>query len=148
MTAAATLAELRALNAKFIHNFVTNDVASHDAILHAKFRCILPNGFHVMRAPYLQAWAKGFDPDVITYWDYRDERIELVGDTAFVGSTNRWVRVRDGVESIGMTTYTDTYVREGGKWLCALAQLTGVTPDNFPPDTTIVRKYIRGKLAA
>ncbi len=25
---------LRALNARFIHNFITNDVPSHDAILH------------------------------------------------------------------------------------------------------------------
>ena len=30
---AETMSELRALNARFIHNFVTNDVASHDAIL-------------------------------------------------------------------------------------------------------------------
>jgi hypothetical protein len=32
-----TMNELRALNARFIHNFVTNDVASHDAILHPRF---------------------------------------------------------------------------------------------------------------
>ena len=32
-----TMNELRALNACFIHNFVTNDVASHDAILHPGF---------------------------------------------------------------------------------------------------------------
>ena len=29
-----TLRYLHALNARFIHNYVTNDVASHDAILH------------------------------------------------------------------------------------------------------------------
>jgi hypothetical protein len=32
-----TMDELRALNARFIHNFVTNDVVSHDAILHPGF---------------------------------------------------------------------------------------------------------------
>ena len=33
-------AELRALNARFIHNFITNDVPSHDAMLHKDFICI------------------------------------------------------------------------------------------------------------
>ena len=51
------------------------------------------------------------DPAVITYWDMRDQRITLVGDTALVGATNRWVRVRDGAEAAGMTSYTDTYLR-------------------------------------
>ena len=35
---------LRALNARFIHNFITNDVPSHDAILHGDFICITPMG--------------------------------------------------------------------------------------------------------
>ena len=39
-----TMNELRALNARFIHNFVTNDVASHDAILHPRFINIWPTG--------------------------------------------------------------------------------------------------------
>jgi len=39
-----TMNELRALNARFIHNFVTNDVASHDAILHPDFINIWPTG--------------------------------------------------------------------------------------------------------
>ena len=34
---ADVMSELRALNARFIHNFVTRDVASHDAILHPAF---------------------------------------------------------------------------------------------------------------
>ncbi len=35
-------AELRALDARFIHNFITNDVPSHDTILHEGFICITP----------------------------------------------------------------------------------------------------------
>lgn len=35
-------AELRALNARFINNFITNDVPGHDAILHKDFICISP----------------------------------------------------------------------------------------------------------
>ena len=135
---------LGALNKRFIHNFVTNDVASHDAILHPDFRAISSAGNHIDRASYLKQWANGFDPDVITYWDMRDQRINVVGDVALVGATNRWIRVRDGAESVGMTCYTDTYVRSGASWLCILAQLTPVAPQNYPADDTIVVRYLRG----
>ena len=147
MTSAQTdLATLSALNKRFIHNFVTNDVPSHDAIIHPLFRTIGSQGGHMDRAAYLVEWATGFDPDVITYWDMRDERITLIGDVALVGATNKWTRVINGVETQGMTCYTDTYIRSGGTWLCILAQLTSVSPQNYPPDDTIVVKYLRGVL--
>jgi hypothetical protein len=138
------LATLRALNKRFIHNFVTNDVASHDAILHPRFRTINAQGRHVDRESYLTQWATGFNPAVIVYWDMRDERITQHGDTALVSATNKWTRVRDGDEVTGMTCYTDTYVRDGDRWLCVLAPLTGVAPENYPPDGTIVVRYLRG----
>ena len=144
--AATDLEALRALNRRFIHNFVTNDVPSHDAILHPEFRSITPAGAHVNRRDYLVRWAKGFDPEVIVYWDMRDERITLLDGTALVTATNKWVRMRDGREVTGMTCYTDTYVRQGAEWLCALAQLTSVAPENFPPDDSIVVSYIKGRL--
>jgi Domain of unknown function (DUF4440) len=137
---------LSELNKRFIHNFVTNDVASHNTILHPDFRAIYSAGNHIGRAEYLQDWAKGFDPEIITYWDMRDQRITLHGDTALVGATNRWIRVRDGVEVLGMTCYTDTYVRVGKQWLCVLAQLTPLAPDHYPSDDTIVVRYLRGVL--
>ena len=65
---------------------------------------------------------------------------------ALVRSTNKWVRVSDGRQVTGMTTYTDTYVREGGRWLCVQAQLTAVAPDQFPSDATIVSRYLEGVL--
>lgn len=142
----STLDELSALNKRFIHNFVTNDVASHDAILHPDFRAIYSAGNHIDRASYLEHWATGFDPEVITYWDMRDQRITVHGDVALVGATNRWIRVKDGVDVLGMTCYTDTYVRVGEKWLCILAQLTPVTAENYPSDQSIVVKYLRGVL--
>src|SRR3982751_1112198 len=108
--------ELRALNARFIHNFITNDVAGHDAILHRDFICISPAGARVNRADYLEEWATGFDPARIPYFDYRDEKIDVFGDTALLRSTNRSVRLKDGVETVGMTMYTDTYVRKDGVW--------------------------------
>jgi Domain of unknown function (DUF4440) len=145
-TTVTDLQTLAALNKRFINNFVTNDVPSHDAILHPDFRAIYSAGNHIDRVTYLKDWATGFDPQVITYWDMRDQHINVVGDTALVGATNRWIRVINGVETMGMTCYTDTYVRVGEKWLCILAQLTPVQPVNYPADETIVVKYLKGVL--
>ena len=136
--------ELRALNARFIHNYITNDVPSHDAILHPEFICITPTGARVSRADYLKAWATGFDAERFPYYDYRDEKIDVFGDTALVRSTNKRVGLKDGVETVSMTMYTDIYVHRDGAWKCIQAQITPVTPANYPANQTIVRKYIKG----
>jgi len=140
------LNELRALNARFIHNFVANDVPSHDAITHERFLYISTSGARVDRAEYLRQWATGLDPEVIVYWDVRDERIDVFGDFALVRATNKHVQRTGGQEVTGMTAYTDTYVREGGRWLCVQAQLTAVSPENYPGDETIVNSYVMGRL--
>jgi len=44
-----------------------------------------------------------------------------------------------------MTMYTDIYVRDGSAWKCVQAQITPVALANYPPDETIVRKYVKGK---
>ena len=147
MTSTQTdIATLNTLNKRFIHNFVTNDVVSHNAILHPLFRAIDTMGGHMDRVSYLEEWATGFDPDVITYWDMRDERITLIGDVALVSAANKWTRIRNNVETQGMTCYTDIYLRTGETWLCILAQLTSVAPQNYPPDDTTAVKYLRGVL--
>ena len=138
--------DLSALNKRFIHNFVTNDVPGHDAILHPAFRTVTSSGGHMNRTDYLLEWATGFDPEVIIYWDMRDQRITLLGDVALVSATTCYVRVIDGSEKAGMTCYTDTYVRTGKSWLCVLAQLTPVAEANYPGDETIVVRYIKGQL--
>ena len=61
------LLDLGALNARFIHNWVTRDVASHDAITHARFICLGSKGGYVAKPAYLQYWATGFDPEVTIY---------------------------------------------------------------------------------
>jgi ketosteroid isomerase-like protein len=141
------IAQLKALNARFIHNFVTNDVASHSEITHEDFISIPPSGKRESRADYLARWATGFDPEVITYWDYRDECISIFASTALVRATNKHTVVRNGQETTGMTTYTDTYVRQdNGEWKCIQAQLTPVAPEHYPGDETIVKVYIKGQL--
>jgi Domain of unknown function (DUF4440) len=142
----ADLQALRKLNKRFIHNFVTNDVRSHNAMLHPAFTNITPKGAHVDRLSYLRQWANGFDPATMVYWDMRDERISVLGDVALVRATNRWVHRQDGQDTVGMTCYTDTYVRSGQTWLCVQAQLTPVAPQNYPSDAGVVVRYLDGKL--
>jgi ketosteroid isomerase-like protein len=138
------LDQLKKLNATFIHNFVTNDVASHDKIIHEKFVCLTTKGLWVNRQDYLTGWKTGFDPNVYLYWDYRNEKITIIGSTALVRAVTKYTILKDGKEITGMTQYTDTYVRENGVWKCIQAQLTSVTPENYPGDETIVRKYLKG----
>jgi hypothetical protein len=133
------LSMLRRLNATFIHNFVTNDTASHNKILHKDFVCISSNGQLINRKDYLDKWAHGFDG--FTYWDYRDESIQLFGNTALVRSKNKYIVKKEGTEVTGMSMYTDTYIKESGEWKCVQAQITRVSPEYFSPDATIVKSY-------
>jgi hypothetical protein len=145
-TEADDLAQLKKLNAKFIHNFVTNDAASHDKIIHEKFQYITAQGKWVNRQDYLENWKTDFDPEQIIYWDYRFEKITIIGTTALVRSVNKYTVLDRGKETTGMSQYTDTYVKENGEWKCIQAQITIVTPENYPGDETIVKKYIKGKI--
>ena len=139
------VAELKALNARFIHNYVTNDVSSHDAMMHPDFICIGPRGIRQNRADYLKQWATQFDPEVVVYWDVRDEVITIVDNVALVRSTNKRTIRRDGTETTGMSTYTDTYLFQKGQWKCIQAQIQTLPPESYPGDDTIVSVYIKGK---
>src|SRR6185503_10331061 len=93
------LATLRKLNATFIHNFVTNDTASHNRIIHKDFVCITGEGQSIDRKTYLTNWAHGFDGFI--YWHYRNEDIKIFGNTALVHSQNKYLVVREGKEISG-----------------------------------------------
>lgn len=130
---------LRSLNATFIHNYVTNDTVSHSKIIHPDFVYVSSKGKYTSRQKYLEDWAHGFDGTV--YWDYRDERIDIFGNTALVRSANKYIVLHNGQEITGMAMYTDVYVKEHGRWLCVQAQVGQVTPENYPSDDTIVKVY-------
>jgi hypothetical protein len=136
--------DLRALNAQFIENFIRNDVTAHDALLHPDFLYIRGNGARIGRKAYLEGWATGFDPEMIIYWDTRDELITLIGPVALVRATNRYVERVGGVEVSGMAAYTDIYLREEGVWRCIQAQITPVAAGCEPPDETIISVYLKG----
>jgi ketosteroid isomerase-like protein len=130
---------LKELNAKFINNFVTNDTVSHSKIIHKDFVCISSAGQCINRKDYLEGWLHGFDG--FTYWDYRDENIKIFGNTALVHARNKYMFIRDGKETTGMSMYTDVYVKENGEWKCVQAQISKVSPEFYTGDETIVRKY-------
>ena len=133
------LEQLKLLNAKFISNFVNEDSAAHSRILHEGFVCITSDGDYINRKEYLKWWAHGFSG--YKYWDYRDERITIFGNLALVRAKNKYVILRDGRQVEGMSMYSDTYLKENGNWKCVQAQITRVSPDNYPADETIVRKW-------
>lgn len=139
------LTDLREINARFIHNFVTNDVQSHDALLHEKFTTIQSDGATLDRATYLHQWATGFDPEVIPHWDTRDEQIAVIGDCALVRSTNYFVVVSDdGEKQERMSRYTDTYVYTDEGWRCVQAQITPLLPEHLTGADSVVSTYVRG----
>jgi ketosteroid isomerase-like protein len=144
MDSTDAVSQVKALNARFMQNYVTNDVSSHDQITHRDFVCITSKGAFERKDAYLKRWASGFDPNVNVYWDYRDESISVFGTVALVRSVNKYTMIRPEGRITGMTAYTDTYVLEDGEWLCVQAQLTPVAPDHYPDDSTIVKKWVRG----
>ena len=130
---------LKRLNATFIHNFVTNDTASHSRIIHRGFIHVSSTGKYTARKDYLENWAHGFHG--IVYWDYRDEDIRIFGNTALIHSQNKCIEIKDGKEMISFWMYTDTYIKENGEWRCIQAQIARVSPENYAADETIVKKY-------
>jgi hypothetical protein len=130
---------LKKLNAKFIHNFVTGDTASHSGIIHRDFIHVSSTGKYTARKDYLENWAHGFNG--IMYWDYRDEDIRIFGNTALIHSQNKCITIENGKEVMSFWMYTDTYIKENGEWKCIQAQIAMVAPEYYAADETILRKY-------
>ncbi len=118
---------LSELNAQFIKNFVTQDTASHNKIIHNNFICILSSGVIVGREKYMDDWAHGYETSHYTSFSYTDEDIRIFGNMALVRSKTVYTKTIDGQTVHGNTVYTDTYVKENGRWWCVQAQLTPVS---------------------
>ncbi len=120
------LSQLKAINAQFIKNFVTQDVAAHDKIIHKDFVCIQGNGSMVDRAVYLKNWATDFDNSGYETFNYTDEAIRIFGNIALVRSKTIYTKTVAGKKTEGYTIYTDTYLKENGQWQCVQVQITAV----------------------
>jgi len=118
--------ELSILNARFIKNFLDQDVASHCKIIHEDFVCIESDGKIVQRDEYLKNWATDFANSGYTSFSYQDEFIRIFGSTALVRAKTVYTKKIDGRSVEGYTIYTDTYVKENGRWQCVQVQITPV----------------------
>jgi ketosteroid isomerase-like protein len=120
------LAKLKTINAQFISNFLTQNVAAHDKIIHKDFVCIESNGSIVDRATYLKNWVTDFDNSGYTSFTYQDENIRIFGNAALVSAKTVYTKTIDDKEIKGYTVYTDTYIKENDQWQCVQVQITPV----------------------
>jgi ketosteroid isomerase-like protein len=117
---------LSRLNAQFIRNFISGDAKAHEEIIHPDFVCIENDGSIVNRNDYLEAWADDYRKSALTSFSYTDEAIRIFGSTALVRSKTVYTKDVDGKAVSGNSVYTDTYVKENGRWQCVQAQITPV----------------------
>ncbi len=118
--------QLSSLNAQFIKNFITNDTLRHNEIIHKDFVYISSSGKIVNRDEYMKAWALGWDDKIDRSFEYKDEVIRIFGNMALVRSNTFYSRKENGNIPNEKTIYTDTYVKEDGRWWCVQAQITEV----------------------
>ena len=118
--------QLSGLNAQFIKNFINGDVRSHNEIIHKNFVCIESIGSIVDRETYMNEWATDFANSGYTSFSYGDEKIREFGNMALVRSKTTYTKTVDGKNITGHSVYTDTYIKENGRWWCVQAQITPV----------------------
>lgn len=118
--------KLHELNTKFIQNFINQDTAAHAEIVHKNFICIEGSGSIVQRDQYLKDWATDYSKGNFKSFHISDEAIKIFGNTALVRSTTNYVKTTNGKEVKGQSVYTDTYIKENGRWWCIQAQITPV----------------------
>lgn len=118
------MAQLSALNAQFIQNFLHSDTVGHNKIIYKDFVCIASNGKVISRDAYMREWAHGYDPSVYKSFVMQNEFIRIIGNTALIRAETPYTYLDNGKEISGTTIYTDTYVKLDGRWWCVQAQLT------------------------
>jgi len=120
-------ASLSKLNALFIRNFINQDTVTHNEIIHKDFLCIENSGVIVDRQQYMRDWSHAYTQGNFTSFEITDEHIRIFGNTALVRSRTVYTRLINGHETHGNSIYTDTYIKENGRWWCVQAQITPVT---------------------
>ncbi|MBS1730445.1 MAG: DUF4440 domain-containing protein [Bacteroidetes bacterium] len=117
---------LSKLNEQFIKNFINQNVTAHEKIIYKDFVCIENNGTVVARDDYMKAWATDYQDSQLSSFSYTDEYIRIFGNFALVRSKTTYTKVKDGQTVSGNSVYTDTYIKENGRWWCVQAQITPV----------------------
>lgn len=117
-------AALSALNAQFIANFLSGDTVAHNQIIHPDFVCIESSGAIVARSQYMKEWVHAYAESGYTSFSYEDEVIRIFGDMALIRSKTVYTKIVNGQPVKGYSVYTDTYVKERGRWWCVQAHIT------------------------
>jgi ketosteroid isomerase-like protein len=117
---------LQQLNAQFIRNFVNQDTVAHAEIIHPDFLCIENSGAIVGRKQYMADWTHAYSDGRFKSFTYKDEHIRLFGNTALIRSRTEYTKLVEGKEIHGSSVYTDTYIKEQGRWWCVQAQITPI----------------------
>jgi hypothetical protein len=116
---------LSLLNKKFIQNFINQDTVAHNEIIHKDFVCIDNSGEIMNRKRYMEDWSHSYKDGDFQSFTYHDEDIRIFGNTALVRSRTEY-RKSGNEKAKGGSVYTDTYVKEHGRWWCVQAQITPV----------------------
>ena len=112
---------LQQLNEEYVDAFMNADVEWYRAHLAEDFVCVESDGSVLDKAEFLSNTVKG--PDVVEY-KLHEVDIRVYGDAALVRATGVWIR-EDG--SMGMSRYTDVYIRVSSEWKAVSAQITRTT---------------------
>ena len=109
---------LERLNQEYVDAFMNADVDWYREHLADEFVVIESDGSLLNKEQFLRNTVKG--PDVADY-KLHEVDIRIYGSAALVRATGVWTR-DDG--SMGMSRYTDVYVRHNGGWKTVSAQST------------------------
>ena len=109
---------LTRLNQEYVDAFMNADVDWYREHLADEFMVIESDGSLLNKEQFLNITANG--PDVADY-KLHEVDIRIYGSAALVRATGVWTR-EDG--SMGMSRYTDVYVRQNGGWKPVSAQIT------------------------
>jgi hypothetical protein len=112
---------LERLNWEYVNAFMKADVEWYRENLADEFVVIESDGSVFTKEQFLRNTLKG--PDVADY-KLHEVDIRVYGTAALVRATGVWTRA-DG--SMGMSRYTDVYVRDNGRWKTVSAQITRST---------------------
>lgn len=115
------LTTLERLNQEYVDAFMNADVDWYQKHLAEDFVCVESDGSVLNKIQFLSNTVKG--PDVIDY-KLHEVDVRIYGNAALVRATGVWIK-EEG--SMGMSRYTDVYIRIDNEWKAVSAQITRTT---------------------
>lgn len=112
---------LERLNQEYVNAFMNADVDWYKEHLAEDFVCVESDGSVLNKTQFLTNTVKG--PDVIEY-KLHEVDVRIYGNAALVRATGVWIK-EEG--SMGMSRYTDVYIRTNNEWKAVSAQITRTT---------------------